>query len=91
MQVNVQKATPKKKPHNTTFFYLSLICPCEYFFFFLVRVFRQVFYTMAGVVDGVISTKGSPTLAEFETLLAEEDAKFQIMTSPSSEKPNQHS
>lgn len=60
-------------------------------FFFLVRVFRQVFYTMAGVVDGVISTKGSPTLAEFEILLAEEDAKFQIMTSPSSEKPNQHS
>lgn len=46
---------------------------------------------MAGVVDGVISTKGSPTLAEFEILLAEEDAKFQIMTSPSSEKPNQHS
>lgn len=54
-------------------------------------MFRQVFYTMAGVVDGVISTKGSPTLAEFETSLAEEDAKFQIMTSPSSEKPNQHS
>lgn len=43
-------------------------------------------YTMAGVGDGVISTQGPLTLAVFETLLAEE-AKFQIMTSPSSDKP----
>lgn len=40
-------------------------------------------YTMAAVVDGVID---SQTLLVFETLLAEA-AKFQTMTSPSSEKP----
>lgn len=40
---------------------------------------------MAGVVDGVID---SQTLVVFETLLADA-AKFQTMTSPSSEKKKQ--